>query len=89
MPIDPENLLRFRERLNEAGEYLCGKTDDPEAVKAYTAILYVQSSLALDAKEMKLGNEMIGKWLSAALEDPYVCDEMKSDIRDWLGAGPE
>lgn len=26
----------------------------------------------------------IGQWLSAALEDPAVCKEMKSDIRRWI-----
>jgi len=26
----------------------------------------------------------IGKWLSAALEDPNVCDEMKADIVAWF-----
>lgn len=52
--IDPDNLLQFRERLDIAGEYLCGKTAEPDARKAYAAILYVQSSLKLDAEEMKL-----------------------------------
>lgn len=29
----------------------------------------------------------IGKWLSAALEDPSTCEEMKADIRAWFDAG--
>jgi len=29
-------------------------------------------------------DEPIGKWLSAALEDPSVCEEMKADIRAWF-----
>lgn len=29
----------------------------------------------------------IGKWLSAALDDPQVCQEMKYDIRNWFDAG--
>jgi hypothetical protein len=29
----------------------------------------------------------LGKWLSAALDDPQVCDEMKKDIRLWFSAG--
>ena len=28
----------------------------------------------------------IGEWLSAALEDPNVCAEMKADIRAWFEA---
>lgn len=29
----------------------------------------------------------VGKWLSAALDDNNVCEEMKADIRDWFSAG--
>jgi len=28
----------------------------------------------------------IGTWLSAALDDPLVCEEMKADIRAWFEA---
>lgn len=52
--IDPDNLIQFRNRLNVAGEFLCGLTDDPKARDAYAAVLYVQSSLKIDAEEMKL-----------------------------------
>lgn len=31
--------------------------------------------------------DRIGKWLSAALEDPGVCAEMKADINAWFEAG--
>ncbi|MEK7817349.1 MAG: hypothetical protein AAB281_03760 [Actinomycetota bacterium] len=29
----------------------------------------------------------LGKWLSAALDDPDVCTEMKADIRAWFSSG--
>lgn len=29
----------------------------------------------------------LGAWLSAALDDPKVCDAMKADIREWFSAG--
>jgi len=29
----------------------------------------------------------IGKWLSAALDDPMVCAEMKADINAWFEDG--
>lgn len=29
----------------------------------------------------------IGVWLSAALDDPDVCDEMTRDIREWFDNG--
>jgi hypothetical protein len=28
----------------------------------------------------------IGRWLSAALDDPKVCAEMKTDIEEWMEA---
>jgi hypothetical protein len=62
--IDPDNLLQFSEKLNVVGEFLANKAfTDPEARKAYIALLYVQSSLKLDAKEMKLA-----EW-----SDPWAC----------------
>jgi hypothetical protein len=29
----------------------------------------------------------LGSWLSSALDDPNVCEEMKADIREWFSAG--
>ena len=29
---------------------------------------------------------IIGHWLSAALDDPQVCDEMKKDIEAWFAS---
>ncbi len=29
----------------------------------------------------------VGSWLSAALDDPNVCEEMKADIRQWFNDG--
>lgn len=29
----------------------------------------------------------LGSWMSAALDDPKVCDAMKADIREWFSAG--
>lgn len=31
-------------------------------------------------------NDRVGSWLSAALDDPKVCEEMKADIRAWMEA---
>jgi hypothetical protein len=35
---------------------------------------------------LRKGNEKLGPWMSAALEDPNVCEEMKADIRAWFEA---
>ena len=49
MSIDPDNLRQFAERLNIVGELLVNKAFvNAEARKAYTALLYVQSSLKLE-----------------------------------------
>ena len=39
---------------------------------------------ALEKHRLQDGNERIGKWLSAALDDPAVCSDMKADIRAWF-----
>ncbi|KER37251.1 hypothetical protein AL00_06140 [Sphingobium indicum F2] len=42
-------------------------------------------SLARD--RVIMSSVRLGKWMSAALDDPNVCEEMKADIRDWFSAG--
>ena len=34
----------------------------------------------------EIADEKIGKWLSAALEDPTTCSAMKDDINEWFRA---
>jgi hypothetical protein len=34
-----------------------------------------------------MANVRLGAWMSAALDDPAVCDAMKADIREWFSAG--
>jgi hypothetical protein len=34
-----------------------------------------------------MASARLGKWMSAALDDPNVCEEMKADIRAWFSAG--
>jgi len=29
----------------------------------------------------------LGAWMSAALDDPTICDAMKADIQEWFSAG--
>lgn len=38
----------------------------------------------LEKQRLQDGNAKIAKWLSAALDDPNVCQEMKADIREWF-----
>jgi hypothetical protein len=45
--------------------------------------LYLQHHLP---DELIDASEVLGLWLSAALEDPKVCREMKAAIHNWLEA---
>jgi len=42
--------------------------------------------LKAENKRLRAANEKLGSWMSAALEDGQVCEEMKRDIRDWFAA---
>ena len=37
-------------------------------------------------ERMREANEALGSWMSAAMDDPSVCDAMKADIRRWFEA---
>lgn len=41
------------------------------------------------ASNKEIADEKIGKWLSAALEDPTTCGAMKDDINEWFRAVEE
>lgn len=34
-----------------------------------------------------MASTSLGAWMSAALDDPAVCDAMKADIQEWFSAG--
>ena len=36
--------------------------------------------------KLRATNDRLGKWMSAALDDPGVCAEMKDDITAWFNA---
>lgn len=47
----------------------------------------VEDSIYLAEHEAVMASVKIGGWLSAALDDPAVCDAMKADINQWFSAG--
>lgn len=47
----------------------------------------VEDSIYLAEHEAVMASIKIGGWLSAALDDPAVCDAMKADIERWFSAG--
>jgi len=40
----------------------------------------------LDLDQLLYRTDALGKWMSAALDDPKVCKEMKADIQSWFNA---
>ena len=44
-------------------------------------------SILLAEHEAVQASVAVGGWLSAALDDPNVCDVMKADINRWFSAG--
>lgn len=42
------------------------------------------AELEADNEALRAGNDKLGPWMSAALEDEAVCGEMKADIRAWF-----
>ena len=46
-----------------------------------------EESILLAEHEAVQASVDVGGWLSAALDDPNVCDQMKADINRWFSAG--
>lgn len=55
----------------------------------HNALMYGRkcSELEIKLEKAKEAFDLMGKWLSAALDDPKVCDEMKSDIQKFFEIG--
>jgi hypothetical protein len=41
------------------------------------------------ARRKRAADHTVGRWLSAAASDPYVCAKMKADIREWFDANDQ
>lgn len=66
----PEGWKALYRKADERADTMSDRAAEAEAALAKT-------------REM---NDVIGKWLSAALDDPQVCAEMKADINAWFAA---
>lgn len=54
-----------------------------------TDIVHDRDHWHAEARRLQAANERVGAWLSAALDDPAVCEAMKEDIRAWFDAQPK
>jgi hypothetical protein len=61
-----------------------GSLDLDPVVQAFARHRHTAQSDTLAV--MREAADGIGKWLSAALDDPAVCDAMKADINAWFAA---
>lgn len=66
----------------------------PSAPVAEAAVTDIEAGPCIPVKgwgepEAEPGrDQLVGKWLSAALDDPSVCDAMKADIQAWMNSAP-
>ena len=80
-PLLADDLRRIA--LSTQLEGPTGPTDGIPAMgdSARTALLQIDS--------MRTAANALGPWLSACLDDPKVCDDMKRDVRAWLESLPK
>jgi hypothetical protein len=76
--VDNKLVTAVRDSMIEAGY---------SAHSAALNALGIASALSKRNVVVQEEHPEIGKWLSAALDDPMVCKEMKTDINNWFNAG--
>lgn len=89
VPKEPtERMLQAAEDAVNAASNSESTTDDLSAVAYKAALNAAPSPPAVQPanQDEKNGDQrmVIAPWLSAALGDPNVCDEMKADINKWF-----
>ena len=57
-----------------------------EAARAIEIFNALAVGHALEKHRLQVGNDRLGPWMAAALDDPSVCAEMKTDIKVWFDA---
>jgi len=69
--VPEENKIKIKPTYDELVEILEGERDAHDIELAYKEN---------DLQELREAFDLVGKWLSAAQDDPKVCDAMKADI---------
>lgn len=83
---DRAKLIRNRVLIGMA---MAGEMENPgwEEEAGVRAMLAFATAEAASRAGERETSDRLGAWLSAALDDPKVCDAMKADIEAWFGAG--
>lgn len=75
------------QQISNFGAFYQGTGFEPDEVdlldRAMAALIEKENS----AHPEKAKESPVGKWLSAALDDPYTCPEFKADIEAWFRMG--
>lgn len=92
IPARPQEGLTISDIVVTAITQAC--RDNPNLIDIAIAARHAE---VVQEERKRLQNEIVqrsrkasialGSWMSAALEDPEVCDAMKSDIREWVSSG--
>lgn len=64
--------------------YEQGKLDESNYRACLKTLTAVTEGKDGEIKMLLEASRKVGGWLSAALEDPGVCEEMKNDVRAWF-----
>lgn len=87
-PPDPAHVQAARERaltaLDRVEAYI-GYPERPSDLRALREALSSPLPPSL-VEEVLTTSDRLGSWMSAALDDPNVCAEMKADINAWFAA---
>ena len=57
-----------------------------QLIDAIKSGLAERDALRADNDRLRGASDALGSWMSAALDDPNVCEAMKSDINNWFAA---
>ena len=82
-----ETQAREIERLREANDILEDGLQETAMTSEDDFAPIWEESILLAEHEAVQASVYVGGWLSAALDDPNVCDQMKADINRWFSAG--
>jgi hypothetical protein len=58
----------------------------PALEQAFSRVARKMGKLRAENERLRTACEKLGPWMSAALDDPQVCAEMKDAIKAWFSA---
>lgn len=79
--------LGYYDRQSDATVVVYAVNDDEYTIKypgKPSEAMAAAAAVLNGARELSDVDKKLGAWMSAALDDDDVCDEMKNDIRNWM-----